>query len=85
MDGKTVRDLHKLVVESFKKPFYTLAYSFVLLILSVHLFRGLPASFKTLGLSHPLYVSLLEKFSWIFTILITFGFLAPIWYIFIYL
>lgn len=84
LNGETVRDIYKLVVESFKKPLYIIGYSFVLLILSIHLFRGLPASFKSLGLSHPFYLSLIEKFSIFFVVLITLGFLAPIWYIFIY-
>ena len=85
LKGESVRDIYKLVVESFKNPFYTIAYSFVLIILSVHLFRGLPASFKSLGLSHSFYLSLIEKFSIFFAILITIGFLAPIWYIYFYL
>ncbi|MCZ0933198.1 MAG: succinate dehydrogenase [Oligoflexia bacterium] len=85
LNGESVRDIYKLVFESFKNPFYTIGYSLVLLILSVHLFRGLPASFKSLGLSHSFYLSLIEKFSIFFAILITLGFLAPIWYIFVYL
>ena len=85
LNGETVRDIYKLVFESFKNPFYTISYSLVLLILSIHLFRGLPASFKSLGLSHPFYLSLVENFSVFFALLITVGFLAPIWYIFIYL
>ena len=85
LNGETVRDIYKLVFESFKKPLYTLSYSFALLILSVHLFRGLPASFKSLGLSHSFYLSLIEKLSIFFAILVTLGFLAPVWYIFVYL
>lgn len=85
LDEKKVRDIYRLVVENFQNPFYTIGYSLVLFILSVHLLRGLPASFKTLGLSHPFYLSLVEKLAWLFSILVTFGFLAPIWYIFLYL
>ena len=85
LNGEPVRDIYKLVLESFKKPLYTISYSFALLILSVHLFRGLPASFKSLGLSHSFYLALIEKLSIFFAILITLGFLAPIWYIFVYL
>ena len=83
--GQNVRDVYRLVVENFKKPSYTLGYSFILFLLSVHLLRGFPASFKTLGLSHPTYVSWIEFFSWIFAGVVTFGFLAPIWYIYLYL
>ena len=84
LDGEKIRDIYKLVAESFKNPIYTLGYSFCLLVLSVHLLRGLTASLKSLGLSHPVYVSFVQKFSWIFSVLITVGFLAPVWYIFIY-
>ena len=83
LNGKTVRDIYRLVVEGFKKPSYTLGYSFILFILSIHLLRGFPASFKTLGLSHPTYVSWVENLSWIFTAVVTFGFLAPVWYIYL--
>ena len=85
MEGQTVRDVYRLAVENFKNPLYTIGYSFAFLILSIHLLRGFPASFKTLGLSHPFYVSLIEKLAWLFTLTVTFGFLAPIWYVFIYL
>jgi len=85
LNGKKVRDIYLLVVENFQKPLYTFGYSFILLILFNHLLRGFPASFKTLGLSHPLYVSWIEKLAWFFSLIVTFGFLAPIWYIYIYL
>ena len=85
LEGEKVRDIYKLVVENFKNPLYTIGYSFILFILSIHLLRGFPASFKTLGLSHPFYLSFIEKLAWIFTGIVIFGFLAPIWYIFIYL
>ena len=85
LEGKTVRDIYRLVVESFKTPYYTIGYSIALLVLFIHLLRGLPASLKSLGLSHPVYISLVEKLSWVFALAVIFGFLAPIWYIFIFL
>lgn len=85
MDGEAVRDIYKLVVESFKNPFYTVGYSFVLVVLLAHLLRGFSASFKSLGLSHPSYISLIEKLAWLFSVVVVLGFLIPIWYIFIYL
>ena len=85
LKGETVRDIYQLVVENFKKPLYTIGYSFALFILFIHLLRGLTASFKTFGLSHPIYLSFVEKLAWIFALVVTFGFLVPIWYVFIYL
>lgn len=83
--GETVRDIYQLVLENFNKPLYVIGYSLALLVLFVHLLRGWTASFKTLGLSHPVYLSFIEKLAWIFALAVTFGFLLPIWYIFIYL
>lgn len=84
IDQEPVRDVYKLVVKSFKNPLYTLGYSFVLLILFVHLLRGFSASFKTMGLGPP-YIFLVEKLSWLLAVTVVFGFLVPIWYIFIFL
>ena len=84
LDGQVVRDIYQLVVENFKKPLYTVSYSFSLSILFIHLLRGLPASFKTLGLNHPTYLLFVDKLSWLFAITVSLGFLAPIWYIFIF-
>ena len=85
LEGEAVRDIYQLVVESFKNPFYTVGYSLALFVLSIHLLRGIPASLKSLGLSHSVYISLTEKLTWLFTLVVIFGFLAPIWYIFIFL
>ena len=85
LDGKTVRDIYQLVLENFKNPLYIISYTCVLFILFIHLFRGLPASFKSLGFNHPFYLSLIEKLSVLFSIIIIVGFLVPIWYVYIYL
>ena len=85
LEGQKMRDLYRLVTESFKKPLYTIGYSLALFILFIHLLRGFSASFKSLGLSHPVYVSFIEKLSWAFTLIVIIGFLIPIWYIFIWL
>ncbi len=82
---EAVRDIYQLVVESFKNPLYTMGYSAVQFILFIHLLRGIPASFKTFGLSHPVYLSFVEKLAWAFALVVTLGFLTPIWYIFIFL
>ncbi len=82
--GDSARDIYQLVVENFKKPLYVIGYSLALLILFIHLLRGLTASFKTLGLSHPVYLRFVEKLAWIFSLAVTVGFLIPIWYVFIW-
>ena len=85
LKGEKVRDIYRLAVENFQKPHYVIGYSFVLCLLFTHLLRGLPASLKSLGLSHPVYLSFMEKLAWLFSLMVAFGFLIPIWYIFLYL
>ena len=84
-DGKAKEDVYSMVVEAFQQPSQLFGYSFILLILSVHLLRGFSASFKSLGVSHPTVISWIETFSWIFTLIVTLGFLIPIWYIYLWL
>ena len=84
IDGQKARDIYRLVEKSFKNPLYIISYSLVLCVLCVHVLRGLPASFKSLGFSS-LYMPFIEKFSWVFAFGVTLGFLAPIWYLFLYL
>ena len=85
LDGRPVRDIYRLVLESFKKPAYTVGYSLVLLLLSIHLFRGLPAALKSLGMSHPTLLSFVNGLSWLFTLGVSLGFLVPVWYIYFFL
>lgn len=85
LEGEPVRDIYRLVVEEFKKPLYTIGYSFVLFILFIHLWRGLTASLETLGLGRPGYLALIKKLSLLFALAVSFGFLMPIWYIFLWL
>ena len=85
LEGEKTKDVYRLVLEAFKNPYYLFGYSFSLFILALHLLRGIPASVKSLGLSQPKFLSVVEKLTWLFTLVVTFGFLAPIWYIFLWL
>ncbi len=81
IEGESVRDIYRSVQEFFQNPFFVIGYVVSLLILTVHVIHGLPASVRSLGFYHPTYTPWLEKFSWIFAIGITIGFLVPIFYI----
>lgn len=85
LEGQATRDIYRLVVKNFKIPFYTIGYSLALVVLFIHLLRGLTASFKTLGLGHPVYLFYVNKLALVFASVVTMGFLIPIWYVFIYL
>ncbi len=83
-DGVSMRNIYKLLVETFQKPIYVLGYCFALFILGFHLFHGFFASFKSLGFSHSKLTSFLKVISWIFSIGISLGFLSlPIYIYFI--
>ena len=80
--GQVMRDIYRLVVEVFQSPLYVAGYSLALLILFIHLNRGIPAALRSLGLTHPGYTPYLEKGGFLFSALVVIGFLAPPFYIY---
>jgi succinate dehydrogenase / fumarate reductase cytochrome b subunit len=61
--GKEIRDLHRLVVETFKKPEWAFPYVAVMLMLGMHLRHGLWSGLQSLGATNsrtsgPLYFGL---------------------------
>lgn len=75
-EGKTVRDLFRLVIEAFQNPLTVIWYMGALLILSVHLFHGLTSSFQSLGLSHPRFNVWIKKTSVVYAVLVTMGYIS---------
>ena len=80
-DG-AIRDLYRLVVETFKDPVTVIWYLGALLVLSVHLFHGLVSSFQSLGLSHPRYEVYLKKISLIYVVFVSLGYISLPLYVF---
>lgn len=78
VDGQRVRDIYRLVVEVFQNPLYGLTYGLVLVVLSFHVFHGLPASLKSLGLPCDRFEPTMSRISFLFASLIALGFLWPI-------
>lgn len=74
--GEEMRDLAKLVREKFESPFYTFGYTFVMLLLVVHLRHGVWSAFQSLGAMRPKYTPLVYGAGAILGVLIGFGFLA---------
>ena len=81
-DGKTVRDLFRLLVEVFKDPFYVTGYVVALLVLGFHLGHGFVSSFQTLGFSH--YKKCLNKIGLLYTLIVTVGFITQPLYIYFF-
>lgn len=82
LHGQTMRDIYRLVVEVFQSPFYVVGYSLALLILSIHLGRGFSASLRSLGLSHPGHLPWVERVGWLFSALVSLGFLSQPLYVY---
>ena len=74
-NGVEMRDLHRLVVETFKLPLYTGWYLISMVVLFVHLAHGFTATFQSLGLfsvKHPC----LKKLGWFFAFIVAGGFFS---------
>ena len=84
-EGKTVRDLFRLITEVFQNPLAVLWYLLALLILSAHLFHGISSSFQSLGLSHPRFDTWIKKVSFIYAGLVTLGFISLPLYVFFFM
>jgi len=55
VDGETVRDVYKVVVETFANPLNVAFYLFCMAIVGMHLYHGFASAFSSLGVSHPRY------------------------------
>lgn len=80
VDGNQVRDLHRLVVETFKNPVYVIIYVFSMIMLAFHLRHGFWSAFQSLGAKSPALHDILQKLAVVIAILISLGFLGiPVW------
>ncbi len=78
--GKQVRDLHRLVVETFQNPLYVAIYVVSMVLLGFHLRHGFWSAFQSLGMRNPALHSALYKLALVLAVLISLGFLGiPVW------
>ncbi len=82
-DGIEMRDLFRLMEESFKNPLYVGGYLIVLVILGTHLGHGLASSFQSLGLNGVKYDFKIKYIAKAYAVLVTIGFLLPPFYIYL--
>lgn len=68
------KDLYKITVDYFKEPkyglFFTLFYTFSMVVLGFHLFHGFGSAFQSLGMNHQRYNLLIKNFGKAFAILV---------------
>ena len=81
VEGMEVRNLHKLVMETFRdNPVYVVWYTVAMVLLGLHLSHAFWSAFQSLGINHPRYTPLLYSGGRLLAFLIAAGFLIiPVW------
>jgi len=80
LDGEQIRDLRRLVIETFQSKWYTLWYVAAMTFLGFHLRHGFWSAFQSLGIYHPRLTSVLFVLGAVLAILLALGFIfIPIW------
>jgi len=83
IDGVAMRDMYRLVVETFGQPQFVLFYSVVMILLGLHLRHGIWSAFQSLGTMKPSLSSLTYGLGVLVAILVGLGFLVlPVWIFF---
>ncbi|MEM6647659.1 MAG: succinate dehydrogenase cytochrome b subunit [Bacteroidota bacterium] len=74
INGEEVRDLKRLVTETFQNPFYAFGYTGVMLLLALHLRHGIWSAFQSLGAMTPRLSPLIYAAGGFVGVLIAVGF-----------
>nr|WP_315222742.1 succinate dehydrogenase cytochrome b subunit [uncultured Flavobacterium sp.] len=82
LDSKGHKDLYAIVVHSYSQFWYVLIYEISLVALGFHLLHGFFSASGTLGLYHPKYIKAVKIIGWVYTLIITGGFMAIPLYIY---
>lgn len=81
VDGEPVRDLHRLVVESFKNELYVLFYVASMIVMGYHLRHGFWSAVQSLGGHHPRWTPVLYGVGVFAALVLGVGFLViPVWF-----
>jgi succinate dehydrogenase / fumarate reductase cytochrome b subunit len=81
LDGEQVRDLYRLVAESFTRETYVIPYVLCMLLLFSHLRHGFWSAFQSLGANHPRYMPVISAIGILIAIVVGIGFLViPVWF-----
>ncbi len=60
INGVVVRDLYKLMVETFHNKGFLAFYIVCMIVMGLHLNHGIMSAFQTMGLNHPRYNQLIR-------------------------
>ncbi|MFC3560573.1 succinate dehydrogenase cytochrome b subunit [Pedobacter jamesrossensis] len=75
LDAEGNKDLYSIVISSFRQGWYIVIYELSFIALGFHLLHGFFSASRTLGLYHPKYAWVVRALGWVYTLLITFGFM----------
>jgi len=81
VDGVEMRDLHRLVIEVFQNPAAVAWYVVALICLGLHLSHGFYSSFASLGFYHPKYSPWVNRFGYVYAVLVAAGFISQPLYV----
>lgn len=76
VEGKEVRDLYRLVVETFQNPWVVGFYVLTMLMLAKHLSHGFWSAFQSLGAIHKRHYGAITCLGWLLAIALGVGFLV---------
>ena len=80
VEGMEVRDLHRLVVETFRSPLWTGFYTVCMAVVGFHLWHGLSSAFESLGLDNPRLTPTVVKAGRMIAVVLGGGFVSiPLW------
>jgi succinate dehydrogenase / fumarate reductase, cytochrome b subunit len=64
------------LVHGFRNPAVAIAYIVAIVLLSMHLYHGIWSMFQSVGISHPRFTPVLQRFAHWFSILIAAGYIS---------
>ena len=71
-----VRDIHRLVMEIFRKPAYVAFYVVGMTVLGFHLWHGVSSAFQTMGADTPRFTPVMRKVGWTLAVVLAVGFIS---------
>jgi len=74
LNGETVRDLYKTVIEYFSNPLYTAWYVVAMIAMGIHLSHGIQSAFQSVGFRHARYTPWIKKLGCALSAFLTIGF-----------
>jgi len=79
-DGMVIRDLYTLVYQFFSNIWNVVFYVVVMTLLGFHVSHGLWSAFQSLGISGARFTKFVQRFGYVFAVLMGGGFLLlPVW------